>query len=47
MKLIQIRDEYNSIISSSKLHKIIHNLFSVYPDERTLEPLKKHLAEYM
>ena len=47
MKLIQIRDEYTSIISSYKLHKIIHNLFSVYPNERTLEPLKKHLAEYM
>jgi hypothetical protein len=47
MNLIQVRDEYKNIISSSKLHKIIHNLFSAYPDERTLEPLKKHLSEYM
>ena len=47
MKLIQVKDEYNSIITSSKLHKIIHNLFSVYPDERTLEPLKRHLTDYM
>lgn len=47
MNLIQVRDEYKSIIPSHKLHKIIHNLFSAYPNDRTLEPLKKHLSEYM
>jgi hypothetical protein len=47
MNLIQVRDEYKNIISSHKLHKIIHNLFSAYPDERTLVPLKNHLTEYM
>lgn len=46
MNLIQVKDEYKNIISSRKLHKIIHNLFSAYPDERTLEPLKKHLSEH-
>jgi len=47
MSLIQVRDEYKNNISSHKLHKIIHNLFTAYPDERTLEPLKKHLCEFM
>jgi serine/threonine protein kinase len=47
MDLIRVRDEYKDIITTNKLHKIIRNLFSAYPDERTLEPLKKHLAEYM
>ena len=44
MNLIQVRDEYKSLITSHKLHKIIHNLFSAYPNERTLEPLKKYIS---
>ncbi len=44
MNLIQVRDEYKSVMTSHKLHKIIHNLFSVYPNERTLETLKKYLS---
>jgi serine/threonine protein kinase len=44
MNLIQVRDEYKSLITSHKLHKIIHNLFSAYPEERTLEPLKKYIS---
>ena len=47
MNLIQVKNEYENIISTNKLHKIIHNLFSAYPDDRTLEPLKKHINEYM
>ena len=44
MNLIQVRDEYKSLITTHRLHKIIHNLFSAYPDERTLEPLKKSIS---
>lgn len=47
LNLIDVRDMYKSVISTKKLHFIIHNLFSAYPDERSLEPLKKHLTEYM
>lgn len=47
MNLIKVRKEYKSVMSDNKLHKIIHNLFSAYPDDRTLEPLKKHIYEYM
>ena len=44
LNLIEVREQYIQIINTNKLHNIIHNLFSAYPDERTLEPLKKHLA---
>jgi len=47
MNLIQVRDKYKNIISTKKLHKIIHNLFSAYPDDRTLEPLKEHISKHM
>ena len=47
MNLIKVRDKYKSVIPTKKLHKIIHNLFSAYPDDRTIEPLKKHISEYM
>lgn len=47
MNLIQVRDKYKSIIPTRKLHKIIHNLFSAYPDDRTLEPLKEHISKHM
>lgn len=47
MNLIKVREKYKSIISTNKLHKIIHNLFSAYPDDRTLEPLKTHISKHM
>lgn len=47
MDLIRVREKYEDIISSKKLHKIIHNLFSAYPDERTLKPLKEHIGKYL
>lgn len=47
MNLIQVRDKYKTIMPTKKLHKIIHNLFSAYPDDRTLEPLKEHISKYM
>lgn len=47
MNLIQVRNEYKNAIPTKKLHKIIHNLLNAYPDDRTLEPLKKHIGEYM
>lgn len=47
MNLIHVREEYKSIIPTKKLHKIIHNLLSAYPDDRTLEPLKKHIGGHM
>jgi serine/threonine protein kinase len=47
MNLIEVRNSYKNIISTKKLHSIIHNLFSAYPNDRTLDPFKKHLAEYM
>lgn len=47
MNLIKVREKYKDVIPTNKLHNIIHNLFSAYPDDRTLEPLKKHIGEYM
>jgi hypothetical protein len=47
MNLIRVREKYKSIMPNKKLHKIIHNLFSAYPDERTLKPLKEHIGKYM
>lgn len=47
MNLIQVRDKYKNVIPTKKLHKIIHNLFSAYPDDRTLEPLKEHISKHM
>jgi serine/threonine protein kinase len=47
MNLIQVRDIYKNVIPTKILHKIIHNLFSAYPNERTLDPLKNHLKEFM
>jgi serine/threonine protein kinase len=45
LSLIEVRDEYKNVIPSSKLHTILHGLFSAYPDDRTLEPLKKFLND--
>jgi serine/threonine protein kinase len=47
MSLIEVRHKYRNVMPTNKLHKIIHNLFSAYPDDRTLEPLKKHINEHM
>jgi serine/threonine protein kinase len=47
MNLLQVRDKYKSIIPTKKLHKIIHNLFSAYPNDRTLDPLKEHISKHM
>ena len=45
MSMIEVRDNYKKKISSSKLRAIIHNLFSAYPDDRSLEPLKNLLND--
>ena len=43
INMINVRNTYENIISSKKLQNIIYHLFSVYPEDRTLEPLKKFL----
>jgi serine/threonine protein kinase len=42
---IEVRDSYKNKISSNKLRSIIHYLFSAYPDDRSLEPLKNLLTD--
>ncbi len=45
VSLIEVKDEYKNVLSSNKLHLILYGLFSAYPDDRTLEPLKKFLND--
>lgn len=42
---IEVKKEYKKIISTQNLRISIDSLFSAYPDERTLEPLKKNLSK--
>ena len=45
ISLIEVREKFNTVITSKKLHIILHCLFSAYHNDRTLEPLKKHLSD--
>lgn len=42
---IDIKADYKKIMSTQELRIVIDSLFSAYPDERSLEPLKKILSK--
>lgn len=43
MNSIEVRNIYKEKFPTKKLQMIIHSLFSAYPDDRSIEPLKKLL----